>query len=99
MHVRKLPSAIRESQHTLSCELLSTLTCTSANNRVRVSVAREPPAGNGDVTRKWYCTSLTEKREHTPVEPFRVDDPKIHLNDWIPSLERAAQWYQWTQEV
>ena len=33
-----------------------------------------------------------------PVDPFTGEDPEIRLDDWLPSLERAATWNEWTEE-
>ena len=29
---------------------------------------------------------------------FAGNDPEVHLNDWLPSLSRAATWYNWSSE-
>ena len=33
-----------------------------------------------------------------PIAFFSGDDPALLLDDWIPSLERAAQWNGWTSQ-
>ena len=33
-----------------------------------------------------------------PIELFTGEDPSILLNDWLPCLERAATWNEWTVE-
>ena len=33
-----------------------------------------------------------------PVDPFRGNDPEIRLDDWLPTLERAAVWNSWSDE-
>ena len=33
-----------------------------------------------------------------PVDPFTGEDPEICLEDWLPLLERAATWNEWTEE-
>ena len=33
-----------------------------------------------------------------PVDPFSGDDGAILVDDWLPSLERAASWNAWTDE-
>lgn len=40
---------------------------------------------------------LTGRVQH--LDPF-TGDPKGELNfdDWLPTLERAAKWNQWTEE-
>ena len=31
-----------------------------------------------------------------PIDPFTGEDPEICFDDWLPSLQRASQWNQWT---
>lgn len=33
-----------------------------------------------------------------PVSEFTGEDPEYILDDWLPSLERASQWNNWTEE-
>ena len=33
-----------------------------------------------------------------PVDPYTGEDPEIQLDDWIPALERACEWNDWTPE-
>ena len=33
-----------------------------------------------------------------PINLFSGEDPEIHLDDWLPSLRRASQWNNWTNE-
>ena len=33
-----------------------------------------------------------------PVDPFTGEDPEIRLDDWIPSLTRAARWNEWSPD-
>ena len=41
----------------------------------------------------------SRKGKAPPVDPF-TGDPRGELNfdDWLPTLERAAKWNQWTEE-
>ena len=32
-----------------------------------------------------------------PVDPFMGEEMEIRLDDWVPSLERAATWNEWTE--
>ena len=32
-----------------------------------------------------------------PVDPFTAENPEIRLNDWPPTLERAAVWNGWSE--
>ena len=33
-----------------------------------------------------------------PVDPFTGENPELHVDDWLPSLERAARWNGWTDQ-
>ena len=33
-----------------------------------------------------------------PIDPFTGENPEIRLDDWLPSLQRASRWNQWTEE-
>ena len=33
-----------------------------------------------------------------PVYSFTAEDPEIRLDDWLPTLERAAAWNSWSEE-
>ena len=43
-------------------------------------------------------TVVRRKGKAPPVEPFTGEDTDTHLDDWIPSLQRAATWNQWSEE-
>ena len=32
------------------------------------------------------------------VDPFTGEDKEVTLEEWLPSLERAADWNEWTEE-
>ena len=33
-----------------------------------------------------------------PVDPFTGKSPEMRFDDWLPSLERASQWNEWSEE-
>ena len=33
-----------------------------------------------------------------PVDPFTGEDPESQLDDWLPTLDRACKWNDWTEE-
>jgi len=33
-----------------------------------------------------------------PVDPLHGNDPEVRLNNWLPSLEQAAVWNNWSEE-
>ena len=40
----------------------------------------------------------TRRGKAPPVDSYTGEDPAILLDDWLPILERAAKWNEWTQE-
>ena len=52
-----------------------------------------PPSSEGK------SSSLTARRGRAPpVEMFSGEDSETTLEDWLPSLERAAEWNKWGEE-
>ena len=37
------------------------------------------------------------KGKAPPVDSFSADDPTLPFEDWLPGLQRAADWYAWTE--
>jgi len=37
------------------------------------------------------------KAPPAPVDRFSGDDPTLQFEDWLPGLQRAADWYAWTE--
>ena len=33
-----------------------------------------------------------------PVDPFTAEDKELRFDDWVPILERAATWNNWSEE-
>ena len=33
-----------------------------------------------------------------PVDSYTGSDPELRFDDWLPTLERAAQWNSWSDE-
>ena len=33
-----------------------------------------------------------------PVDPFKASDPEVRFDDWLPTLERAANWNGWSED-
>lgn len=33
-----------------------------------------------------------------PVDPFKSSNPEVRLDDWLPTLERAAKWNGWSED-
>ena len=42
-------------------------------------------------------TSGVRRGRAPPVDPFTGDKEDVTFEDWLPTLERAAQWYGWTE--
>ena len=39
-----------------------------------------------------------KRRKAPPIEYFSAEDPEILLDDWLPTVERAAKWNGWNEE-
>ena len=33
-----------------------------------------------------------------PIDPFSGENPKVTIYEWLPSLQRAADWNEWTEQ-
>ena len=33
-----------------------------------------------------------------PIDPFTAEGKEIRFDDWVPTLERAANWNNWSEE-
>ena len=42
-------------------------------------------------------TSRVRRGKAPPIDPFTGEDPEFLLDDWIPTLRRAADWNGWTE--
>ena len=42
-------------------------------------------------------SSRVRRGKAPPVEPFTGEDPECRLDDWLPTLRRAADWNGWTE--
>ena len=43
-------------------------------------------------------SSRVRRGKAPPVDPFTGEDPECRLDDWLPTLSRAADWNSWTEE-
>ena len=43
-------------------------------------------------------TRPTRRGKAPPVDPFSGEDSETTLDDWLPSLQRAAEWNGWAEE-
>ena len=96
------------SEHSLSVSSLSLLQLSSQPARAHVDTGRlrqsrgvspepveqlepreqpEPARGRG-----------RRRGPAPPVEPFSGENQEVQLDDWLPTLERAGQWNEWTKE-
>ena len=47
------------------------------------------------------CASLRwhlKKGKATPVDLFTDESAELRFKDWLPSLERAATWNNWSEQ-
>ena len=40
----------------------------------------------------------THRGKAPPIDPFRGNDPDVRLDDWLPTLECAALWNDWSED-
>ena len=45
-----------------------------------------------------HPTSSVRRGKAPPVEAFTGDEATVHLDDWLPTLERAATWNNWSEQ-
>ena len=43
-------------------------------------------------------THVSRRGKAPPVDPFNGESPELHIDDWLPNLERASVWNGWTDE-
>ena len=43
-------------------------------------------------------TTKERRGKAPPVDSYNGSDPEIRFDDWLPTLERAAQWNNWSDE-
>ena len=43
-------------------------------------------------------TLLTRRGKAPPVDSYTGEDAEITLDDWLPSVQRAAEWNGWAEE-
>ena len=68
------------------------------------SHTRTTPMATGDALSE-ANVSLPESAEvfqrhgkAPPVDSFKGSDPELRFGDWLPTLERAANWNGWSEE-
>lgn len=53
---------------------------------------------NGDHELPRTGTRKPRRGKAPPVDPFTGENPEMRLDDWLPSLQRASTWNEWTDE-
>ena len=59
------------------------------------------PSGGGTPRREEPTHPVaprTRRGKAPPVDPFTGEDVEVRLDDWLPSLERAKLWNDWTED-
>ena len=71
-----------------------------AGSHLSMSTPREPETRVHIDSSTVHASSSTSKRrgKALPVEPFSGEMEAVRLDDWLPALERAATWNDWTEE-
>ena len=96
----------------LNCEQLSELDCSLTEKdeeitRLRNEVSRLQGSSHSDASETASQASAesggvphssrTRRGEAPPVDSFTGEDPECRLDDWLPTLRRAAGWNSWTE--
>ena len=53
---------------------------------------------NGDHELLHVGVRRSRRGKAPPVDPFTGENPEMRLDDWLPSLQRASTWNEWTDE-
>lgn len=59
---------------------------------------RSSPGGDVHLESACELVLRTRRGKAPPVDSFTGEDLKVHLDDWLPSLERARLWNDWTED-
>ena len=59
---------------------------------------RKAAAGGGGDPSKADVSSMARKGKAPPVDAYKGDDVELRLDNWLPTLDRAAKWNSWTEE-
>lgn len=68
---------------------------------IPMRASSEVQAGGESPTRQEPSHSVGSRKRRgkaPPVDPFTGEDVETRLDEWIPSLERACVWNDWTEE-
>ncbi len=74
-------------------------TCTPSES-LKEGVAgtrRTQETGLGKRQDPTHTTAVKRHGRAPPIDSFTGEDPEMRLDDWLPSLQRASQWNQWSE--
>ena len=86
----QLLAAKDEELETLRSQLHSAF---STRGTAQTLLARQTPANQGTDS----STSRGRRGKAPPVDSFTGESSDTRLDDWLPSLKRAAEWNDWTE--
>ena len=69
----------------------------TAGSRAESPVS-EAGSQNGGDERPRAAAQRQRRGKAPPVDPFTGENPEIWFEDWLPSLNRASTWNEWTDE-
>ncbi len=104
VEVSELKTELRRTQGTVDVRSARKQTETRATDYLGPVATRQrqvpTPEGHGDQVYDPECAVQPRRRrgKAPPVEPFSGENPEVRLDDWLPALQRAAEWNQWTEE-
>ena len=87
-----LPSVTATSMTTPSASLSTAQSVTSTNTSVSSAVAQSTSNVRPG------AASRARQGKAPPIEPFTGDNEVVRLDDWIPTLQRASRWNDWSEE-
>ena len=65
--------------------------------RLRRSSPSDASEGTSVESGSVPAPSRVRRGKAPPVDPFTGEDPECRLDDWLPTLRRAADWNGWTE--
>ena len=82
---------------------LSILEAPSASSIITASTpgttATRNPTNISDDRETLILQTLSSRRgKAPPVESFTGEESSVHWDDWLPTLERAATWNNWSEQ-
>ena len=82
---------LKRQLHSLSVRSESHTPVTHETDYHETRLVEEPHARGEPVPR-------ARRGKAPPVDPFTGEDPEVRIDEWLPALEQARVWNDWTEE-